>query len=227
MAPLVGLRGFDPNCVECQGDGYLDLYTGHLEQSLAPQPCPVCNAHRVDVRPAWPDDDADGWFDGITRKAARFTGGVLDPAKIDTIVMHRYGKGFWGAGPRYFANPTAVHPETGQVIPRYVSAHFSVHKPGWLRMVTQHAPLSVKCWHAPPYNDRSIGIEHDAGPDGTAEPWWEETVDASVALVESLLLQLPNVVQLVSHRSISPKRRRDPKGLPWKRYAHLGLKLVA
>lgn len=225
MSSLQAL-GFDPDCVECQGDGYLDLYTGHLEKSFAPVPCPVCSAHLVNIRPAWPDEDADGWLDGVTRKAARFTGGKLDPAQVDTIVMHRYGRGFWGTGPRYFANPTSVHPETGAIIPRYVSAHFSVHKPGWLRMLTQHAPLSVKCWHAPPFNGRSIGVEHDAGPAGINEPWWDETVATSVKLVESLLVQLPNITRLVAHSYISPKRRRDPgPSFPWERYEHFGLKI--
>jgi len=219
--------GFNPECPVCQGDGYLDLYTGHLEQSVMPPRCPACNAEPMHMEPAWPDDDADGWLDGIERKKARFTGGALDPDDVDTIVIHRYGKGFWGAGPRYFANPTAIDKKTGEVIPRYVSAHFSVHKPGWLRMLTQHAPLSTVCWHAPPYNFRSVGVEHDAGPKGLKEPWWEETVVESVKLVESLLQLLPNVKQLVAHRAISPKTRRDPgPNFPWERYEHLGLKIV-
>jgi hypothetical protein len=219
--------GFDPNCEVCQGDGYLDLYTGHLEQSVMPPRCPACNAEPVDIKPAWPDTDADGWLDGITRKRARFTGGALDPAKVDTIVMHRYHRGFWSAGPKYFANPTARDPKTGKVVPRYVSAHFSVHKPGWLYLVTQHAPLSVKCWHAPPYNGRSIGIEHDAGPKGLDEPWWDKTVETSVLLVEAILQRLPNIKQLVAHSHISPKTRRDPgKSFPWERYEHFGLDII-
>lgn len=220
--------GFNPDCEMCQGDGYLGIYTDHLKQSVLPPRCPVCNAFTVeDVKPAWPDDDADGWLDGVTRRPARFTGGALDPAAVDTIVMHRYHRGFWNSGPAYFANPTALDPATGKLRERYVSAHFSVHKPGWVRMVTQHAPLSVKCWHAPPYNARSIGIEHDAGPNGLKEPWWEETVESSVLLVESLLRLLPGVKQLVAHRFICPRTRRDPgQSFPWERYEHFGLKIV-
>lgn len=219
--------GFDPNCEMCQGDGYLGIYTDHLKQSVMPPRCPVCNAEPVLIEPAWPDDDADGWLDAIVRKPARFTGGKLDPEKVDTIVIHRYGRGFWSAGPRYFANPREPDPATGKPRPRYVSAHFSVHKPGWLRMVTQHAPLSSVCWHAPPYNFRSIGIEHDAGPKGLKEPWWDETIEASVQLVEAVLQLLPNIKQLVSHRFISPRTRRDPgQSFPWECYERFGLKIV-
>ena len=227
MPKLPPEQGFNPECEVCQGDGYLDLYTGHLQQSVMPQHCPLCNAEPVAIAPAWPDDDADGWLDGIMRKPARFTGGKLDPEKVDTIVMHRYHRGFWDAGPRYFANPTARDPKTGQIVLRYVSAHFTVHKPGWLRMVTQHAPLSAVCWHAPPYNFRSVGIEHDAGPEGLKEPWWGETVEESVKLVEALLAVLPNVKQLVSHRFICPTNRRDPgSSFPWTRYKKFGLVIV-
>jgi hypothetical protein len=220
------LPGFDPECPECQGDGYLDLYTDHLEQSVA-EPCPRCLAQPVDLEPAWADIDADGWLDGVTKAPARYIGGPLDLAKVDTIVMHRYARGWWAAGPRYFANPVARDPRTGKLRARYVSAHFSVHKPGWERMLTQHAPISTRCWHAPPLNSTSLGIEHDAGVRGLDEPWWPATVEASVQLVASLQEILPALRRLVAHRWVCPRSRRDPgPSFPWERFEGLGLEIV-
>ena len=140
------------------------------------------------------------------------------------MVIHRLWKGRHGAGPNYISNPTKRHPETKKVIPRYVSWHYTVHTPGWNRMLTQHASILTHCHHAPPLNGTSCGVELD-GPYGGL--WHYESMDVTVDLIKHLQTQLPALRRLVAHRWVSPATRKDPgPNFPWDRFAGLGLEIV-
>lgn len=207
---IIDLQSVSPSeCLACPGDGYLEVYDDHLQQSVA-IPCPSCNygdAGRVLFR----DQDGDGWADRIHRTPAKYAGRRRSMGSIDTLVLHRLNSGRWGAGPRYVANPD-----------RIVSWHYTIHEPHWLRPVTQHLPLTSTGFHCRGLNPRSIGFEVDGSHDAS---YHEQTLTTLVDLVDLMMMCCP-LRRIVSHASQDPTRRTDPEGFPWERLRYTGLELV-
>jgi len=197
------------DCLACDGSGYLPVYAEHLCQSVAMQ-CPSCNGG--DITPhIYRDEDHDGWLDYAARVPARFHGG-LQPRRVDTVVLHRLQNGWHGAGPRYVASPDRV-----------VSWHFTVHRPGWERSLSQHLPIARVAYHARAHNQGSVGIECDGPHDA---PWAPGTVDEVVLLLDSLRSLCPGLSTVVSHRHLSPDRRTDPEGFPWEALDGMGIEVL-
>lgn len=203
----------DPDCGACNGDGYQDC-----RDLFAPQQSIFATCHCVGKRVIEPArsqiEDADGWMTRTlvtSRVPAKYYGGPLAASSVRAIVLHNLAKGRQGAGPRYFADPADG---------RKVSAHLVVH---WDGGCTQCVPVTRRAYHAGSANGWSIGIEHDA-PRG--EPWSEALLARTQKLVEALREIFPLIVELRSHRSLSPRTRTDPVDWDWERWEGLGLAIV-
>ena len=213
-AGLPAIRGADPDCFLCEGSG--------LDPTVSETcvHCPVCMSAVDDIivrgleQPLpYDDTDSDGWLDGVERVPARWVRGVYTKT-VYAVVMHRLHRGYHDAGPRYVASGD-----------RRVSWHFTVHRPTFKRAVTQHAPITRRCWHAGRANGYSIGIEHDyPGPDG----YTDEQMAASADLVRSLRPLLPDLRQVIAHSHLYPRTRSDPgEGFAWDLFHEMGLEVVA
>jgi hypothetical protein len=165
-----------------------------------------------EVRPVYGDEDLDGWFDGVYGVPARYAGGELKLELVTDIVLHSLWKGKHARGPEYFARPGDG---------RLVSAHFVVHHDGWTRKLTQCVPTTRIAFHSGnrAVNAASWGIEHD-GPYGRRRQY-DDMIDTTVDLIDSLLLFSPNVKRIRSHQSVPRRKgskRYDPgKWFPWHR----------
>lgn len=161
------------------------------------------------LTPRYHDIDDDGWLDDVEKVPARYAGGELSPFRIQSIVLHRGVTG--GDIASYFHRA----PDG-----RKVSAHFVVYSDG---TVKQCVSLSRVAWHAgKSWNHASIGIEHQGPIDSL---YSEAQAKASLELIEYLLERFPRIGNIVSHRSIAPKRRRDPGPYPWDQLRHLPVKI--
>jgi len=240
-------QGHNPDCPWCGGDGHVDpgdLYDPAIDgrgiDFCEWRPCPYCQADLYSIEdiaddaPPYADDDRDGFLDGVEIVKAKYINraGVLAPADVIAIVIHRLHRGRHAAGPRYVRTvPQEPRKSDGKLVNRYVSWHATIHAPGWKRLSTQHERYTRKAWHAGSWNQKdavhvgnsnSLGIEHDY----TDGQWPQTMIDESLRVIESYQAVCPNLTMLVAHAKLS-KNRSDPgRGFPWGKYAGLGLELI-
>jgi N-acetyl-anhydromuramyl-L-alanine amidase AmpD len=127
---------------------------------------------------------------------------------IDRIVLHTTEGGYAGTL-AWFQNPDAR-----------VSAHFVVSQKG---EVTQMVLERDAAFHAAPWNDRSVGIEHEGhAADAT---WPDALLDASAALVADICRRrnIPaDRTHIVGHFEVPGATHTDPGAhWPWERYMAL------
>jgi N-acetyl-anhydromuramyl-L-alanine amidase AmpD len=127
---------------------------------------------------------------------------------IDRIVLHTTEGGYAGTL-AWFQSPVAR-----------VSAHFVVSQKG---EVTQMVLERDCAYHAAPWNDRSIGIEHEGhAADAT---WPDALLDASAALVADICQRrsIPaDRTHIVGHYEVPGATHTDPGAhWPWERYMAL------
>lgn len=209
----------NPNCPLCYGDGWQEPFPGTVEESCVAIPCDCWVEEAESERPDRPADvDRDGWLDGVTKMHAKYHGGKLDPARVDTIVMHcgSSDRETWGA---YFQNPVA-RDDDGNLYHRKVSTHFGVRDDG---RVEQYVPYDYAAWHSGVANFTSLGWEH-RGP-WRRDDWTEEAIASTCRLILFLSVTYP-ITRVVSHRFLCPKRRSDPgPHFPWDKIEALGLEV--
>jgi AmpD protein len=210
----------DPDCPTCGGDGKITNEDVYVPEQSYWENCPcIAGAGAINAgRHLLLDEDADGWLDGVVKVPARYAGADMKLEHIRTVVVHSLWKGMWAKGPQYFRSPGDG---------RYVSVHACIHKPGWERRLTQCVPITRVAWHAGDrhYNRHSIGIEHD-GPFGEPDQY-DEQWEVTLGVIRSLQELCPNLREIRSHQSITPRRRKDPgPHFPWKEFEGLGLEIV-
>lgn len=213
------LPAYDPECSFCGGDGYVDYYTDHLDQSVG-QLCRCEKREGLIDRPG--DSDGDGWWDGIPVTQARFYGGRLERFKVTRIVIHCGHTAAETFG-RYFASPRDRNPDTGKLRWRRVSAHGAVLDSG---KIEQYVPYTHKAWHAGAANNSiSVGLEH-RGPSERYD-WPDKMAEGSLRLVKLFMSHYPNIREIYAHSALAPKRRTDPgPHFPFHVFDELGLKIV-
>lgn len=126
-----------------------------------------------------------------------FTPGGKD-RKIEYVVMHTVEGSYEGCI-SWFKNPKAQ-----------VSAHFVVAYDGRIAQTVKEEDVA---WHAgdKEYNLKSIGIEHEGYADKDGWTLAQYKASASITAYFCKRYKVPiDRDHIISHQSITPKRRRDP-----------------
>jgi len=115
-------------CEMCAWTG-IDLFS---YQKQIKEACRHCAGIKTTMR-EFTDEDHDRWLDHVSTYRARYDGGIRDLSHVSTIVFHRLAKGRDEAGPRYVSKPG---------LKRHVSWHYTVHRAGFSRSISQHLPIN-------------------------------------------------------------------------------------